>query len=235
MYSMNDFDFLAELGTGSFGETFKVKERSSGKFFALKTIPAKRSTDPKGQDREATLAFSEALRLASLQHPNLVMIHGAFIDRVTIGTVMQREVPRVSIVMDYCDGGDLRKYYREQPDPLDEARVLQLLQPMLSGLAYIHSKRVVHRDIKSENVLLSSGDVVKIADFGLAKKEDSLSKTQRAGTPLYMSPEANAGHAHAPADIFALAIIAIELATKAWPSNILSTDAQVSPSRALLR
>jgi serine/threonine protein kinase len=212
------------LGRGNFGVTFKAKKRATGELVAIK-----RSL-PHSSDIEASRAMREALQLARLEHRNLVMVSDVFLDHDP-----ETEEPRINMVMDYCDGGDLRKYYREQPDPLDEARVLQLLQPMLSGLAYIHSKRVVHRDIKSENVLLSSGDVVKIADFGLAKKEDSLSKTQRAGTPLYMSPEANAGHAHAPADIFALAIIAIELATKAWPSNILSTDAQVSPSRALLR
>ena len=60
------------------------------------------------------------------------------------------------------------------------------------------------------------------------------SKTQRAGTPLYMSPEANDGHAHAPADIFAAGIIAIEMATKAWPPNILRTADQVNACRVLV-
>ena len=66
----------------------------------------------------------------------------------------ETDEPRINMVMEYCSGGTLRSHYRQQP-PLDEMRALQLLQPLLEGLAFIHSKRVVHRDIKSENVLLN--------------------------------------------------------------------------------
>ena len=138
------------------------------------------------------------------------------------------------MVMEYCSGGTLRSHYRQQP-PLDEMRALQLLQPLLEGLAFIHSKRVVHRDIKSENVLLTGDNVVKIADFGLAKNEENtLSRTHRAGTPLYMSPEANRGHAQAPADIFALGVLAVEMATRAWPPLPLSSQQQVLSPRTSL-
>jgi serine/threonine protein kinase len=128
--------------------------------------------------------------------------------------------------MEYCDGGDLGQYLQKNK-PLTEADVCRILKLVVAALDVLHSRGIVHRDLKPGNVLLCSNSAVKLGDFGLAKQAGS--RTSKAvGTLAYMSLEAFAGHFQPHVDIWALGVMAAEMASAAAPTDLLRTAAQVA-------
>ncbi len=97
------------------------------------------------------------------------------------------------IVMEFCEGGDLAKHIKAQGDaPFQENIILAWLMQMLLGLRFVHAKKILHRDLKTQNVFLTKSGVVKLGDFGIAKVLDGTLEQAATivGTPFYMSPEA---------------------------------------------
>lgn len=147
--------------------------------------------------KEKDQSFREVELLAKLKHPNVVEYNESFeVDNV------------LHIVMAYCDGGDLADKIKEQQkvreqlrrldnDPTDSrgyfpiSQVLDWFVQMAMAIKYLHEQRVLHRDLKTSNVFLTTENVVKLGDFGIAKTLDStLDQAQTVvGTPYYMSPE----------------------------------------------
>ena len=132
-------------------------------------------------------AEAEVLKLAS-DHPNVVRFHGVFRREGT----SRSPGAQLCIVMSHCEGGDLASLLKSVGSmPLPEDAIMRWVVQLLLGLAHVHSKAILHRDIKPGNVFLTKSlKVVKIGDFGIAKaltERDDLADTQ-VGTPLYMSP-----------------------------------------------
>src|SRR5947209_3201803 len=171
---------------------------------AIKVLPPYLAHEPGFLDRFQR----EAETVARLDHPNILPIYD-------FG--QEGDVPY--IVMPLVTGGTLRDWL-SKPVPLE--RALQVFSRILAALEYAHSQRVVHRDIKPTNILISQGDWPLLTDFGISKiVEPSLRVTRSGtmiGTPEYMSPEqSQGGHVDHRADLYAMGIILYEMLTGRLP------------------
>ena len=135
-------DFIWEeprLGAGSFGEVHRVRRRADGGTYVIKTISASLSR----ADQEASL--NEVRLLASVDHPRVVRYYDSFVDG-----------GRLHIVMEHCERGDLARHLRRAGERgakgLAEKQVWSFLVQITLGLHYLHSKRILHRDMKAANV-----------------------------------------------------------------------------------
>ena len=172
---VGEYHIQGVLGRGGMGVVYQAEDTALGIPVALKSITAGMTTDAAFVRRFRT----EARAMARVASPHIVRVmalreteHGLF------------------IVMEYVDGGDL--HARMAGGPMPWATVWPLLRQMLLGLEAAHTVGVIHRDVKPRNVLLTSGDTVKLTDFGLARlqSDGDATRTQAvAGTLAYMSPE----------------------------------------------
>jgi len=213
------YRITAKLGAGGMGEVYRATDTKLGREVAIKVIPETLAQDP---DRMARFA-REAQVLASLNHPNIAVIHG---------------VEERAIVMELVDGETLAERIAAGPMPLDET--LPIAKQIVEALEYAHERGVVHRDLKPANIKITgpaSGypGRVKVLDFGLAKALSpdasglpgsadpaaSPTLTMRAtvagfivGTAGYMSPEQARGQAvDRRADIWAFGVVLYEMLT----------------------
>ena len=118
--------------------------------------------------------------LKVLQHPNIVSCHESFVEGTTL-----------CIVMDYCSGGDLHVALHERcGSALSESAILDYFVQICLALKHLHDKRILHRDVKTQNVFLARNGVVKVGDLGVSKVLDSTTALAATGvgTPYYLSP-----------------------------------------------
>ncbi|RHY15370.1 hypothetical protein DYB25_010093 [Aphanomyces astaci] len=176
---MDKYKKLERIGKGSFGSAYLAEKRGEpGKQYVIKEI----QIDP----RDQKAAVREARLLAALDHPNIISCKEHF--------MLAPGQKVLCIVTEYADGGDLRKLlktYHETGRRLSEDLVLDLLVQTCLALKHIHDRKILHRDVKPENIFLMQSNVVKLGDFGVAKV---LSNTlacadTQTGTPYYTSPE----------------------------------------------
>lgn len=186
--SLVDDRYLVErcLGRGSYAEIFLAYDQlSEGTSAIIKSLNTTLQGTP-DPDLERTLVENfqnEAIALDRVRHPHIIL-------RLGHGTAADLEgVPFHYIVLEYMPGGDLWSLCRKRPMALDDA--MFCFQQIAEALAFAHSKRVIHRDIKPNNILLSADhSVLKIADFGVAKMtHDEVSEITRVGTNVYAPPE----------------------------------------------
>lgn len=160
-------------------------------------------------DQESLKRFQrEAISTTELSHENIVSIYD-------VG-----EGAHPFIVMEYVDGTDLKTYIKDHY-PIPNDTVINIMSQILSGIEYAHSRGIIHRDIKPQNILMDSSGQVKITDFGiaLAVSQHSITQTNSLlGTVHYMSPEqAKGGMATQKSDIYSLGIVLYELLTGQVP------------------
>jgi serine/threonine protein kinase len=174
------------LGRGSYAEIFLASDqRREEPLVIIKALNTSLQGTP-DPELEQTLVENfqnEAIALDRVRHPHIIQ-------RLGHGTAADLEgVPFHYLVLEYMPGGDLWSLCRNRPVGLDEA--LSYFQQVAEALAYAHSQRVIHRDIKPNNLLLSADrHVLKIADFGVAKMtHDDASEITRVGTNVYAPPE----------------------------------------------
>lgn len=186
--SLVDDRYLVDrcLGRGSYAEIFLAYDQlSEGRPAIIKSLNTSLQGTP-DPDLERTLVENfqnEAIALDRVRHPHIIL-------RLGHGTAADLEgVPFHYIVLEYMPGGDLWSLCRKHPVGLHDA--LFYFQQVAEALAFAHSKRVIHRDIKPNNILLSADhSVLKIADFGVAKMtHDEASEITRVGTNVYAPPE----------------------------------------------
>eukprot|EP00904_Undaria_pinnatifida_P001439 jgi/Undpi1/11296/HiC_scaffold_30.g13594.m1 len=167
------------VGQGSFGQAILCARITDGKACIVKQVDT--SKLPSKARREAN---KEATLLAKLSHPNIVGFWESFLHGPS-GHML-------CIVMDYADGGDLSTCLRKRNGRLlEEEVILDWFVQTTLALKHIHDRKILHRDLKTQNIFLTRSRVVKLGDFGIAKVLGSTFDLARTaiGTPFYMSPE----------------------------------------------
>ncbi len=184
------YDILECLGRGSYAEIYVATDNaavdSAPRTIVIKALNVHLQGEP-DEDLERTLVANfqnEAVALDRVRHPNVInrLGHGTAIDLT--GTTFHY------IVLEYLPGGDMSALTRNRPLSLD--RAVHYLEQVCSGLAHAHKCGVIHRDIKPQNLLLTADrEVVKIADFGVARLDSTDGAITRVGTNIYSAPEHN--------------------------------------------
>jgi eukaryotic-like serine/threonine-protein kinase len=235
------YEILAAIGAGGMGEVYRAHDTKLGRDVAIKVLP-----EAFARDAERMARFKrEAKVLASLNHPNIATIHG-----------LEDSGTTHALVMELVEGPTLADRIRSGPIPIDEA--LRIAKEITEALEYAHEHGIVHRDLKPANVKVTSDDVVKVLDFGLAKalegdassidfaNSPTISRlaTQAGvllGTAAYMSPEQAKGKpVDRRADIWAFGCVLYEMLTGKMAfrgesvTDTLSAVIRVEPDWSLL-
>mmetsp|Transcript_12384 Transcript_12384/g.16068 ORF Transcript_12384/g.16068 Transcript_12384/m.16068 type:complete len:406 (-) Transcript_12384:139-1356(-) len=190
----NKYEKIVKVGEGAGGVVYKIKEKKTGEILAVKISPKE----------ELSYIRSEIAFHAMSTHENIVNYHA---------TLLWRD--DVWIVMDFIDGGSLTDILGEDnPTEWEENCIAYVMRDALLALDYMHSKHLLHRDIKSDNILVGRDGTVKLADFGFAigLTAEQEKRKSTVGTPFWMAPEVIEGRYYdARCDIWSLGITAIEL------------------------
>ena len=233
---LGPYEIQSMLGAGGMGEVYRAHDSRLNRTVAIKVLPASFSAD---RDRLPRFA-QEARAAAALNHPNVCTIYA--VDD-TAGLPI--------IAMEYVPGQPLSNLSRDQSPALDD--LLSISRQIAAGMAVAHEAGIVHGDLKPENVMVSDDGLVKILDFGLARRlrrlrpvnpEDTneLGMAESGegmfGTPRYLAPEQTRGEpATFASDIFALGVVLYELATgkTAFPAphvlQVLEQIRSLDPAR----
>ena len=200
--SIAQYTILEKLGEGGMGVVYKAQDTKLDRLVALKFLPHHLNTS----DTERSRLVQEAKSAAALNHPNVCSV----IDLVESGDEQ-------FIVMEYVDGGSLRTKIPIQDLP----QLLLYATQIGEALQEAHAKGIVHRDIKTDNIMINSRNQVKVMDFGLARLRGSVKLTRSSstvGTLAYMSPEQiESRESDARSDIFSYGVVLYEMLTGRLP------------------
>lgn len=172
------------IGKGTYGKVYLALNATTGEMIAVKQVEIPRTASDKNDDRQLTLVQAlkqESETLKDLDHPNIVQYLG-FEETPTHLSIFLEYVPGGSI------GGCLKKHGK-----FDENVTKSFTWQILNGLEYLHSKGILHRDLKADNILVEATGVCKISDFGISKRTDDVNAngqfTAMQGTVFWMAPE----------------------------------------------
>ena len=187
-YLINRYEIIMKIGSGGMADVYKAKDHVLNRLVAIKVLKQEYSTD-------ATFVKKfrvEAQSAAGLSHPNIVNVYDVGEDD---GVYF--------IVMELVQGITLKNYIYMK-GKLDIREALNISVQIASGLSAAHENRIIHRDIKPQNIIMSRDGKVKVTDFGIAKVADSTTvTTTAAGTVHYISPEqARGGYSDERSDIY---------------------------------
>lgn len=208
---MDQYDILKKLGSGSFGTCVLCRRKDTRELWAIKQIDI---TGFSKKERAAVIKEMEVQQ--KLKHPNIVRFRGAFYTDNT----------SINIVMDYCPDGDLGERIKRQKGCLfDERTIMDWFVQMCAGLAYMHGQKIMHRDVKAQNIFLARGGVhLKIGDFGISRVLETQEKAETViGTPYYLSPEIFSKQPYSySSDIWALGCLLYQLCQLRHPFEAAS-------------
>lgn len=204
---ISHYRIIEELGRGGMGVVYKAEDTRLKRFVAIKSLPHHIAAG----DEEHERFKIEAQAAAALNHPNIATIYS--VEEVDGETF---------IVMECIEGRELRSFFKgEDRSPLPIDQVVAYATQIAEGLRAAHEKGVVHRDIKSGNIMITSAGHVKIMDFGLAKIRGTALVTRSGstlGTAAYMSPEqARSEDVDQRTDIWSLGVVIYEMLTAQLP------------------
>ncbi|KAM5309379.1 serine/threonine-protein kinase Nek1 isoform 1-T2 [Glossophaga mutica] len=198
---MEKYVRLQKIGEGSFGKAILVKSTEDGRQYVIKEINISRMSNKEREESRREVAV-----LANMKHPNIVQYRESF-----------EENGSLYIVMDYCEGGDLFKRINAQKGILfPEDQILDWFVQICLALKHVHDRKILHRDIKSQNIFLTKDGTIQLGDFGIARVLNSTVELARTciGTPYYLSPEICENKPYNnKSDIWALGCVLYEMCT----------------------
>lgn len=205
----NRYEILEKIGTGGMGNVFKAHDRKLDRIVAIKVLKLEYN-----EDNNFIRKFKrESLAAASISHPNIVSIYDVGTEKID-----DKEVHY--IVMEYIDGKTLKDLINDE-GRLSEKRALNYCIQIAEALKVAHSKHIVHRDIKSQNIMVTRDDRIKVTDFGIARVADNTTVTATnavMGSVHYFSPEqARGAKVDNRSDIYSLGIVLFEMLTGRLP------------------
>ncbi|XP_066571835.1 serine/threonine-protein kinase Nek10 [Amia ocellicauda] len=226
---INGYAILDHLGSGAFGSVYKVRKQSGQNLFALKEVNLHNPAfgkDKKDRDSSVEKIVSELTIIKEqMNHVNVVRYYKTFL-----------ESDRLYIVMELIEGAPLGEHFnslKEKQQRFTEDRIWTIFIQMCLALRYLHKeKRIVHRDLTPNNIMLGEKDKVTITDFGLAKQKQENSKlTSVVGTILYSCPEIVKSEPYGEkADVWAAGCILYQMVTLSPPfysTNMLSLATKI--------
>ncbi|KAM8966542.1 serine/threonine-protein kinase Nek10 [Pelodytes ibericus] len=226
---IGNYAILDHLGSGAFGSVYKVRKRSGQNLFAMKEINLHNPAfgkDKNDRDSNAENIVSElAIIREQLCHPNIVRYHRTFLEN-----------DKLYVVMELIEGAPLGEHFKslkEKKQHFTEERIWNIFIQLCLALRYLHKeKRIVHRDLSPNNIMLGEKDKVTVTDFGLAKQKQENSKlTSIVGTILYSCPEVVKSEPYGEkADVWAAGCILYQMATLNPPfhsTNMLSLATKI--------
>ena len=197
------YKIIQKLGQGPFVAVYKVMNIEDNNFYVIKQIKIKDASK-----KELDSIKNEANILSSINSEYVVKLYESFNDKNSF-----------NIVMEFCDGLDLRTFineHRESKKYINEGLILNFILDICLGIKEIHGKNLIHRDLKPDNLFLTADSSIKIGDFGISKQlnsENEYAKTQ-TGTMVYMAPEIINGEKYNnKVDLWSLGCIIHELCT----------------------
>ncbi|XP_008829966.1 myosin-IIIa [Nannospalax galili] len=221
------WDIIETIGKGTYGKVFKVLNKKNGQKAAVKILDPIHDID---EEIEAEYSILKTLS----DHPNVVKFYGIYFKKDKISG------DKLWLVLELCNGGsvtDLVKGFLKRGERMSEPIIAYILHEALMGLQHLHNNKTIHRDVKGNNILLTTEGGVKLVDFGVSAQ---LSSTRHrlntsVGTPFWMAPEVIACEQQldttydARCDTWSLGITAIELGDGDPPL------AELHPMRALFK
>ncbi len=193
------FEIREPLGAGGMGMVYKGWDRTLMRDVAIKKMHAAITLNEALRER----FVREARVVANLTHPYIVAIHDI--------VIVDKEV---YLIFEYVDGETLSEAV-DRKGPFAPAECVRMLSRVCEALSYAHEKGIIHRDLKSPNIMLNAKGYPKVMDFGLARTLDTQTSAgadgRAIGTPAYMAPEQHAGEASPQSDLYSLGVTAYEL------------------------
>ena len=211
---IKDFIIKSRLGIGSYGTVYKVSKKNTSKIYVIKQISLLDVSEKQINEYK-----SEAKLLSLIKSNYVVKYYDSFIENNNL-----------NILMEYCAGGDLYQYIeknKKKKIKLKEKTIWQIFIQMILGLYSIHKKKILHRDLKSQNIFLTKELNIKIGDFGVSKRliQTNFAKTF-IGTPYYLSPEICMEKPYNDkSDVWAIGCILYELCCFKYPFDAKSQGA----------
>lgn len=210
-YIADRYEVVGQIGTGGMSDVYKAKDHTLGRYVAIKVLKEEFSEDT----NFVTKFRSEAQAAAGLEHPNIVNIYD-------VGS----ENGIHYIVMEYVEGITLKTYI-EKKGQLNYKEALSIAIQVSRGIQAAHAKHIIHRDIKPQNIIISTDGKVKVTDFGIARAvSEHTIHSDVMGSVHYASPEqARNGYVSNRSDIYSLGIVMYEMVTGRVPFDGDSTVA----------
>ena len=174
--SLSNFKIIKQIGEGSYGNVYTVKHISTGDLYVLKRVNTSDMSRSEILDAENEFIIHQALR-----HPNIVNYQTHFKDKKSL-----------FMILEYMEGGDLGQYiekHKRKHQKITEIKIWNFFIQACLGIQYLHSQRILHRDLKSSNLFLSKKGQLKIGDLGVAKQLNEKYTKTIVGTPYYLAPE----------------------------------------------
>jgi serine/threonine protein kinase len=207
-YTVSHYELTSVIGSGAFSTVYRAVDTETSSPWAVKVIPKDSLPDDDARIR----LQREITTMAYLVHPNILRLEDFIIDN-----------DNFFLVIEHCSGGDLADFIHNGP-PSRERVAASIFSQVISGMQFLHSHGIAHRDLKPQNILLVKNYEVRIADFGLCGFQTARDNglLTMCGTQVYMAPECLRpgkydGFAR---DIWSLGVILFELATTEYPWNI---------------
>ena len=197
------YDLLELIGTGSYGQVYKVQKKLNNETFSMKIINKSK------KDCSVEELLNEIAVLKNLDHPHIIKIFEYFETK-----------DKIYIIAELCEKGDLQKYI-EREKIVKEKIVKKIIRQLIMILNYLHKNRIVHRDLKLQNILVDNSSEenfsIKLIDFGISTEIKNVNLTESIGTVLYVAPEVILSDYNEKCDIWSIGIIMFYLLSGKLP------------------